>query len=272
MKTFSALVAIVALVAESSAHYIFPDIILGGVQSSDWQYTRQTNNWQDLNPAQDVTSTDIRCYTSKQSGTAPNVANVAAGSTVTFTVVGNPSSTYHDGVLNVYMAKAPSGTDVSKWDGSGTVWFKIKEIPAVANGVTITFPATNLTTVPVTIPTQVPSGQYLLRVEHIALHAASSYGGAQFYISCAQINVTGGGSGTPGPLVAFPGAYTGNEPGILINIYYPIPTNYVQPGPAVWPAGGSVSFCTCLLFALFVFDSETLLDVQRQAEQRLEQC
>ena len=57
-------------------------------------------------------------------------------------------------------------------------------------------------------------------------------------ISCGQINVTGGGSGTPGPLVAIPGVYTGNvrwlhsslprvaltfahlqEPGILINIY-----------------------------------------------------
>ena len=33
---------------------------------------------------------------------------------------------------------------------------------------------------------------------------------AQFYIACAQINVTGGGSGTPGPLVAIPGVYTGN--------------------------------------------------------------
>ena len=31
-----------------------------------------------------------------------------------------------------------------------------------------------------------------------------------------------GGSGTPGPLVEIPGVYTGNEPGILINIYYPV--------------------------------------------------
>ena len=33
---------------------------------------------------------------------------------------------------------------------------------------------------------------------------------AQFYLSCGQINVTGGGSGKPGPLVAIPGVYTGN--------------------------------------------------------------
>ena len=31
--------------------------------------------------------------------------------------------------------------------------------------------------------------------------------------------MVGGGSGTPGPKVAIPGVYTGNEPGILINIY-----------------------------------------------------
>lgn len=43
---------------------------------------------------------------------------------------------------------------------------------------------------------------------------------AQFYVSCAQINVTGGGSGNPGPLVSIPGVYTGREPGIMLNIYY----------------------------------------------------
>ena len=68
-------------------------------------------------------------------------------------------------------------------------------------------------------------------MEAIALHSASSYGGAQFYISCGQVSITGGGSGKPGPLVAIPGVYTGNEPGILLNIYYPIPANYTQPGP-----------------------------------------
>lgn len=68
-------------------------------------------------------------------------------------------------------------------------------------------------------------------MEAIALHTASTFGGAQFYISCGQLSVTGGGSGSPGPLVSIPGVYTGNEPGILININYPIPKNYTQPGP-----------------------------------------
>ena len=47
-------------------------------------------------------------------------------------------------------------------------------------------------------------------MEAIALHVAQSYGGAQFYISCGQVEITGGGSGTPGPTVEIPGVYTGN--------------------------------------------------------------
>ncbi|EEB93302.1 hypothetical protein MPER_08065 [Moniliophthora perniciosa FA553] len=146
-------------------------------------------------------------------------------------------------------------------------------MPAVADATTFQFPSTGLTGITFTIPKNLPDGQYLLRAEHIALHSASSFGGAQFYLGCAQVEVTGGGKlllllriipSTNvsfrchrkrnswhgllvanfdqeanyyiliGPLVSIPGVYTGNEPGILINIYYPIPTSYTQPGPAVW--------------------------------------
>ncbi|KAJ7121487.1 endoglucanase II, partial [Mycena epipterygia] len=233
MKSLSVFVALAALAAKASAHYIWPQLIVGGTNTSAWQFVRQTNNWQDLNPMVDVTSTDVRCFSSEESGTA-STTTVAAGSTVGFTVSGNPSNLYHDGVVNVYMAKAPAGTDVASWDGSGDVWFKIFEIPAVTDGGTsITFPATGLTQVTFPIPAQTPSGQYLIRIEHIALHVAESFGGAQFYIACSQVQVCG--TGTPGPLVAFPGAYTVCFLLILINIYWPIPTSYTQPGPPVWP-------------------------------------
>ncbi|KAF7366929.1 hypothetical protein MSAN_00951600 [Mycena sanguinolenta] len=241
MKSLSVLVAIAALAAKVSAHYTWPQLIVGGVNTTAWEYVRETNNWQDLNPQTDVTQTDIRCYTSLESGTSSTMS-VAAGSSVGFTVDGNPSNLYHPGVLNVYMAKAPSGTDVASWDGSGEVWFKIYQISAVTDGgETITFPATGLSEVTFPIPSETPSGQYLIRIEHIALHVAGSYGGAQFYIACAQVEVTNGGTGTPGPLVEFPGEYTGYEPGILIDIYYPIPANYTQPGPPIWPAAGGSS-------------------------------
>ncbi|EIM86332.1 uncharacterized protein STEHIDRAFT_139981 [Stereum hirsutum FP-91666 SS1] len=236
MKSFSALVAAIGLVAQVSAHYVWPQLISDGTTTAEWDYVRQSNNWQTLNPMTDVTSSDVRCYDSAESDTSSTLS-VAAGSTIGFTVSGNPANLYHPGVVNVYMAQAPSGTDVADFDGSGDVWFKVYEISAVTDGgSTITFPATGMSSVNFPVPSETPTGQYIVRIEHIALHVASTYGGAQFYIACGQVEVTDGGSGTPGPLVAFPGAYTGYEPGILININYPIPANYTQPGPAVWPA------------------------------------
>ena len=56
----------------------------------------------------------------------------------------------------------------------------------------------------------------------------------QIYIACSQIKITGGGSGTPGPLVALPGAYKGNDPAIFLNLGNVKSGQYVGPGPAVW--------------------------------------
>ena len=83
-----------------------------------------------------------------------------------------------------------------------------------------------------TIPTALPSGDYLLRIQQLGIHNPYPAGIPQFYISCAQITVTGGGSGTPGPLVSIPGFITGTEPGYVVNIYTDF-TNYTVPGPAV---------------------------------------
>lgn len=84
------------------------------------------------------------------------------------------------------------------------------------------------------IPRCIRSGFYLLRAEHIGLHVAQSSGGAQFYISCAQLGVTGGGNTDPPNKVSFPGAYRASDPGIMININWPIPTSYQNPGPPVF--------------------------------------
>ena len=128
------------------------------------------------------------------------------------------------------MAKAPSGVDVASWDGSGAVWFKVHEISAVTNGgSSITFPSNGMRSVEFPLPQSLPSGQYLVRIENVALHSASGMNGgksfnspnifvllmfrlcqAQWYISCAQIEVTGGGNGNPSPLVSIPGVYTGS--------------------------------------------------------------
>ncbi|KAJ7078083.1 glycoside hydrolase family 61 protein A [Mycena epipterygia] len=229
MLSFAAL-ALSSLLSHVQAHYTFPSLIVGGVTTPAWVNVRQTNNFNSQNPVTDVTSADFRCYDSATTGTASTIS-VAAGSTLG---IACDQTIYHPGVVNVYMAKAPTG-NVSSFAGDGAVWFKVYQISAVTNGGTsISFPAQNLPSVSFTIPKSLPTGQYLVRMEALAIHAASTFQGAQWYISCGQVSVTGGGSGKPGPLVSIPGVYTGNEPGILINIYYPVPANYTQPGPAVW--------------------------------------
>jgi len=83
------------------------------------------------------------------------------------------------------------------------------------------------------IPKCIENGEYFLRVEHTGLHSAGSVGGAQLYISCAQLSITGG-TGTAKPnYLSFPGSYSAQDPGLLINIYYPIPKSYTPPGGPV---------------------------------------
>ncbi|OAL06131.1 hypothetical protein IQ06DRAFT_313294 [Phaeosphaeriaceae sp. SRC1lsM3a] len=205
-------------------HYTFPST--GG---SAWSTVRQTVNFQSNAGLSDVSSSQIRCYTNGNRA-APQIQTVAAGGSVTFQASPN---IFHPGPLQFYMAKVPSGQTAATWDGSGQVWFKTYAEQASVAGGQLSWGSLNKGSVTANIPKNLPSGDYLLRIEHIALHQASNAGGAQFYISCAQLTVTGGGSGTPGPLVSFPGAYSANDPGIKINIYSGV-RSYTPPGPAVW--------------------------------------
>ena len=82
-------------------------------------------------------------------------------------------------------------TDSSTADGS-TGWFKIFK-DDWSRGTTGQGSGDNWGTkdlnsccgkMDVKIPSDIPAGDYLLRAEVIALHVASSQGGAQFYASC----------------------------------------------------------------------------------------
>lgn len=140
-------------------------------------------------------------------------------------------------MLQVYLSKAPGAAQQYKGDGD---WFKVYSLTTsnITNDPIFWAPFVNdkgITDFTFTLPAALPSGQYLMRAEGLALHGAGTVGGAQWYIGCAQIDVTAGGSGSPSPKVKFPGAYTGSEPGVLLSIYWPPLRNYTTPGPAVWP-------------------------------------
>lgn len=76
----------------------------------------------------------------------------------------------------------------------------------------------------------------------LALHGAQTVGGAQFYVGCAQLKITGTGSaGSCTPSIELPGAYNENDDNIYIpNVYNGFdPTNYTAPGGPVATCGGS---------------------------------
>jgi len=201
-------------------------------------------------PITDVTTEYIACNGGPNPTTpSSDIITVAAGSTVqatwrhTLTSTAANDATYvidpsHLGPVQAYMKKV---TDAVTDPGYGDGWFKVSE--AGLNVATQDWATTDLIAAAgvqnIPIPACIESGQYLLRPEIIALHAAYSPEGAQFYMECAQINVVGGtGTATPST-VSLPGAYTATDPGILINIYETL-TNYTIPGPAPFTcAGGS---------------------------------
>lgn len=99
-----------------------------------------------------------------------------------------------------------------------------------------------------TIPKNTPPGEYLARIEQIALHLGT--GVPEIFVSCAQIKVTGSGTGNPSK-VSIPGYVKANgssprpplsvgfshvhilDPGVVANIYNGM-TSYPIPGPKVW--------------------------------------
>ncbi|KAI0310684.1 glycoside hydrolase, partial [Amylostereum chailletii] len=141
-----------------------------------------------------------------------------------------PIDPSHKGPVITYLAKIGNATQT---DVTGLKWFKIWEDGLAADGTWgVDRMIADKGKVVFNIPACIEAGQYLMRHEVIALHAASSYPGAQLYMECAQLQITGGGSAVPNT-VNFPGAYSGSDPGITINIYQPL-TSYTVPGPEVF--------------------------------------
>ncbi|KAJ2927933.1 hypothetical protein H1R20_g9161, partial [Candolleomyces eurysporus] len=193
-------------------------IIAGGLQSS--AAVRQPLN---NTPVEAVNSQAMVCNNNPRP--ASETVSVAAGSSVGFKL---DNTMYHQGPAAIYLGQVPGGQTAASWNGAGSAWFKIAEWGARFNP--FQFTTQNLSQLSATIPRNTPSGNYLLRIEQIGLHVA---GKPQYYISCAQITITGGGSGNP-PKVSIPGYVSASDPGLTVNIYNPVPTSYTVPGPRVW--------------------------------------
>ncbi len=89
----------------------------------------------------------------------------------------------HYGPVMVYMSKVD---DAASADGASASWFKVDEFGYDSAAKVWGTDELNKNCGKRTfkVPSKIPAGDYLVRAEAIALHAAGQSGGAQFYMSC----------------------------------------------------------------------------------------
>ncbi|KAK0620092.1 glycosyl hydrolase family 61-domain-containing protein [Immersiella caudata] len=212
--------------ADASAHYIFQQLQVGGTKYPLWQGVRQHTNYN--SPVTDLSSADLRCNVGGGRGSGTQTVSVRAGDSVTFF---SDVAVYHQGPTSLYMSKAPGSA--ADYDGSGQ-WFKIYDWGPTITGSGASWKLDSSYTA--NIPSCIPDGEYLLRIQSLGIHNPWPAGIPQFYISCAQIKVTGGGSANPSPAVSIPGAFKETDPGYTANIYNNL-RSYTVPGPSVFTCG-----------------------------------
>ncbi|GAP87380.1 putative cellulose-growth-specific protein [Rosellinia necatrix] len=257
---------ILTLLGSVQSHYLFGRLILEGKWTGTWEYIREiqprvgtTPDFALVYPMTDPDSVDMRCgRNASDFQGAVKTATVLAGDAVGI-AAGEPMLQgdikpwmYHPGFASAWLSKAPSD-DLDAYLGDGD-WFKILSVtnrtkqsldfsdpwaaqyydPLKAAWGTYRLDSYNFT-----IPTVTPPGKYLLRFEHIFPNRVD----AQFYVSCAQIEVVNPSAVTaitPAPVVKIPGVYTRGQGDVYFDTYsyvlaHNLSTNdFIAPSPVVW--------------------------------------
>lgn len=242
MKTTIGLLALAAAAKMANAHAtVFAVWINGedqGLGNSESGYIRSPPS---NSPVTDVTSKDMTCNVNGDKATAKTLT-VKGGDKVTFEWHHNSRDAGDDIIASSHQGPVMTYIAPTKKGSAGSGWVKLAEEGyhkdtdkwAVDNLIA------NKGKHSVTIPDGLEAGEYLLRPEIIALHEGNREGGAQFYMECVQVKVTGGGSTALPEGVSIPGAYKADDKGVLFDIYSGV-DSYPIPGPAVWDGASSGS-------------------------------
>lgn len=247
MKAFTTLSTILSAAGLAQAHYTFDRLVVNGQETRSWEYIRENTRAEKYMPTKFLNTigkvtpndADFRCNEgSFTNAEKSKVYEVGPGDELSM-VLAYGAKMEHPGPAQIYMSKAPGS--VIQYEGDGD-WFKIKEeivCGSTADGLQdtdwCTWGKDRLT---FTIPEGTPAGEYLVRAEHVGLHRAH-VDETEFYYACAQVKVSGNGSGSPSPLVKFPGAYSPTDPGIAFSIWAGKREYPYNIGPEVWAGDSS---------------------------------
>jgi len=241
MQLTSVLTTVAILAAEVAGHGAVTSYVIAGktyqgyngfAPSSTPVIQRQ---WPDFNPTLSASDFKVRCNGGTSAGLS---APVKPGDSVEAIW---SQWTHSQGPIMVWMYKC-SG-DFSSCDGSGAEWFKIDESGFSGDGKSVFLDSETPSGWGIaklvggnkgftsTIPNLKP-GNYLIRHELIAMHQA---GAPQWYAECAQLQVTGSGTGEPTQKTSIPGYAKQSDSNISFNINnHSLPQTYTMPGPPVF--------------------------------------
>ena len=189
----------------------------------------------------------LRAGVNGQAGVA-RVCPAKAGSSLTLEFHTDPRlvepgvlDKYHRGPCAVYLKKVTSAVPPEAAPAAGDGWFKIwyEGYDDATNRWCTEKLMSENGRLSVTIPTDIEGGYYLVRTELLALHQANlNPPNPQFFVGCAQIFLSSGGTSIPKDTVAIPGYVDLSKPAMTFNIWdKPMKLPYPEFGPSAHQSG-----------------------------------
>lgn len=242
--TLSTIILAAVLTACANAHTRFTTLHINGQSQGDGVCIRQDQDpGTTTNYVPSITGPEMACGID---GTIanPSTCNANAGDQISLEHREWPDASQpgaidvsHKGNTAVYMKKINSESD----EVTGSGWFKIYfdgYDTATGEWGTDHMNANN-GLVTTNIPSDLAAGSYLIRSEVLALQEV---GEPQFYIGCAQIQLSGSGSAVPSDTATIPGYVDMSTPDMNVNIYESF--TFTEYGPVVYGSGSGATNAT----------------------------
>ncbi|KAJ3780933.1 glycosyl hydrolase family 61-domain-containing protein [Lentinula aff. detonsa] len=185
----------------------------------------------DNSPITDVASENMFCGSVATQATSTPAIDLSQGNTISFYWESGYSTSnwpHNTGPIFLYMAKCDG--DCTSQTASSTNFIKIEQ-QGFVNGVWAQATLNSGSPVTFTIPSDIASGNYLIRHEIINLASTD-----ENFPACSQFAITGGSNTYSSAQTAqFPGAYSASDAGLADagSAIYSVKTNaeYTFPGP-----------------------------------------
>ncbi|KAK4466169.1 family 61 putative glycoside hydrolase, partial [Cladorrhinum samala] len=224
----------------ASAHTVLTTIFIDGQNQGDGTCIRMGVDPERVTfPISSIDSPDMACGFNGDTPVA-FTCPAKAGSTITMAFRAwaddssrGPIDISHVGSISVYLKHLSSPSS----SASGSGWFKIyhsgySQSAKAWSAETLIKNNGLLTT---DLPSSLPSGDYLLRTEVLALQ---NYPETQFFVNCAQLRIASGTAATAASIpsdktVSIPGHVKADDKGLTYNIFEidPVASPYPIPGP-----------------------------------------